>query len=182
MSDLEALFREGAAAVKNLPPDLRPVAFRFILEQGVSRAQRPARRRAGRPSSASQEVKREPARKAAAASEPAPKVVDSLKVDVLELRGFVQGRPLRGHKQKYAVLAAFLKEQKIADRVGQDEMYTCYRALGWRAPHRMLKVFHDARRGKAWFSSRGDDGKFELTHIGEQAVEHDLVARGKEGE
>jgi hypothetical protein len=174
MDDLAGRMKKAAEAVKDLPPDLRPVAFRFALEElsGVLSRAAPAKgprgRRTKQPSRPDQAGRRKRGR-----TQSAPRVVD-LKVDTGKLKRFAENRRPRTHQEKYAAVASFLADSRVAERVGPDEIYTCYKILGWRAPKNMGHVFIDARNTKGWFGPVGEDGKYELTHVGREFVAHDL--------
>jgi len=182
MADLKTLFKDAEAAVKGLADDLRPVAFRFFLEQNIGSLPTVTKQALSKAQPRTATAKKNSGQKRKAGKGARPPQVINLKLSLAKLRKFTDPKKPKSNQEQYAVLASFLKDEEIADRVGQDEMYTCYRMLQWRAPKVMEQVFHDARNKKGWFTPRGEDEKFALTHIGQQFVEHDLPsAKAKEG-
>ena len=173
MDELLSNLQKAAAAVDGLPKELRPTAFAFLLQTLAPQA---SSRRGGRPGTA--RGKRPPKPKAAPkrrASKTGPRIIPNLKLSKQKLGEFFSRKRPANHQQKYAVFASFL-EQAAVPRVGVDEVYTCYKLIGERTPNVMDQVFRNARNAYEWFDEIDEDGRYGLTHIGREFVDHDLPA------
>ncbi len=173
MDELAEQLRKASEAVKGLPSELRAVAFQFVLQSLPHGSQRKPKPKAGR--TEKRAAAKGTAKTKRVASSSPPSVV-KLPVSKPELEKYVAKKQPGDHLERYAVMAACLREKAI-ERVGVDEIYTCYRHLNLKAPKVMRQVFHNARNTKGWFDEADSDGKFGLTHVGVQFVEHDLPAQ-----
>jgi hypothetical protein len=174
--------REAAEAVKDLPPELRPAAFEFLLrvEGAATQARTPATPRAaggqrrdakrGAPKGKKPEGKQKRVGRRRSGS---PRLV-ALKISKPDAVKFAAEKNPKSHQERYAVATAYLNSKGLADRVSVGHMYTFYRKVGWPLPTVLDQVFRDAKNNHDWFTEADEEGLRKLTDIGEDLVRHDL--------
>ena len=108
---------------------------------------------------------------------PAPKApkflndVDLTKAPV-QLNVFVQEKNPGGDMDKYAVIAAWFKQQLSTEEITIDHIFTAYKALGWQAqlPDDLSQTFRNLKSNKNWFDSGSKRGTYKINWNGESAV------------
>lgn len=118
---------------------------------------------------------------------PKPKNTRTPKVLPLDLTGggnnslkdFAEKKGPKNDIEKYEVIAYWLKKQLQIDEVGNDHMFTCLKALGWRVPREVGVALRNAKMSHASFDLGSTKGLYRLNHIGENRVEYDLPAKSK---
>jgi hypothetical protein len=71
--------------------------------------------------------------------------------------------------KRYLVIAAWLKEYRNTDIITAAHIYTCYRKMGWGVQRDVGQPLRGGKK-QGYFRSGAQDGSYELTHIGLDAV------------
>jgi len=72
-----------------------------------------------------------------------------------------------------AIIAGFLRDELDVTEIGEDELYTVYSVMGWRAPNVRSALVNAYERDK--FFGGATEGKRELTQSGETFARHGAV-------
>jgi hypothetical protein len=103
----------------------------------------------------------------------APKFLSDLDLTKapVQLADFVQEKSPDGDMDRYAVIAAWYKQQLNIEEITVDHVFTAYRALGWQAqlPDNPSQTFRNLKH-KHWFDSGSQRGAYKINWNGENAV------------
>lgn len=77
-----------------------------------------------------------------------------------------------------AIIARFLQKELDWPGVDQHDMYTTYTAMGWRLPGNPAAQLNNALSRNHYFSGV-KDGKYILSHNGENYADHDSLQTSK---
>ncbi|HUU53881.1 MAG TPA: hypothetical protein VMY87_03085 [Armatimonadota bacterium] len=165
MQDIVARIKEAAAAVEDLPSDLRPVAFRYVLEQLRSgdNAEHDAQANGGRRGSATAKGTRKSGRGRGSRVH--------VKLNVTGLRQFVGMKKPKNHEQRAAAIAAYFFQDGVK-QIGGEHIRRAYAALRCKRPRNIAQILCNAHCRKDWFTAAGPDGLRELTDIGKDFLEN----------
>lgn len=164
MQDIVERVREAAAAVDDLPSDLRPAAFKYLLEQLPNGCETDPDAQTGaglsKPGAAG-EKRRSDERGTSRTAAP---------LNVTSLRQFVGVKRPKNHEQRMAVIAAYLSLDGV-NRIGREHIRKAYAALRCKRPRNIEQILCNAHCRKDWFTAVGPDGLRELTEVGRDFVE-----------
>ncbi len=169
MDEITKLIKRAAELVRELPDDLRPVAFRYLLEHlSVTRTTNRTKHKNRKKHSLT------PINNKTGKLRKKKLVPDTISnIDVPKLKEFVEEKAPRNHEERYAVIAAHFSQDGVS-RISEEHIRTCYKVLRWQKPGNFEQIFCNAHSRKLWFSKRGDDGRRELTDVGMTYVMDDL--------
>jgi len=108
---------------------------------------------------------------------PAPKApsflsdVDLTKAKV-QLADFVQKKNPGGDMERFAVIAAWFKDELSTDEITIDHIFTAYKALQWQAqlPDDPGQTFRNLKSNKNWFDSGSKRGAYKINWNGINSV------------
>lgn len=92
----------------------------------------------------------------------------------VSLKDFVQGVELSSQTKKMTIVASWLKHNLNKEEVTLDELYSCYRHLGWNDfSTNPRSVCHDLvhKEKYRWFESGKTNGCYTVSFVGDQKVE-----------
>ena len=78
-------------------------------------------------------------------------------------------KPGNPDTKRYLAIAVWLKDELGIDEVGIDEIYTCYRDMGWNTPGDASKPLRNLKT-RGWMLAGSKDGYFKVFHVGENVV------------
>jgi hypothetical protein len=73
------------------------------------------------------------------------------------------------HSKRYLVIAAWLKEYRQLNEIGDDHAYTCYRTLSLKTVADIGSVFRSGKK-QGWFNSGTQRALFAINHVGLKQV------------
>ena len=164
MQDIVKRIKKAAAAVDDLPSDLRPAAFTYVLEQlrnGDGAAPDAHANEGPKRSATTQGTRRPSTRRGSRVA---------VTLDVASLRQFVGTKRPKNHEQRAAVIAAYFSQDGVS-RIGGDHIRRAYGALECKRPRNIAQILCNAHCRKDWFTAAGPDGLRELTETGRDFVE-----------
>lgn len=90
------------------------------------------------------------------------------------LQGYAEEKKPTSDADKFVVIAHWLKTELNLDDVGNDHIYTCFKALKWRIPKDIAQGFRNAKNRLGAFGNGATAGTFRLTTVGENRATLDL--------
>lgn len=69
-------------------------------------------------------------------------------------------------RDKYLIIAAWLKEYRQVEPIGQEHIYTCFRAMGWGVQKDLGATFRTGKRDGFFNSTGRGSGNYIINHIG----------------
>jgi hypothetical protein len=99
-----------------------------------------------------------------------PEIVEiDLKGGTIAFEAFAGKKNPTSDRDRYLVIAAWLKEYHNLDPIGQDHAYTCYRAMKWTVPKDVGSTFRNGKRDGLY--KPAGKGMYSINHIGLNEVE-----------
>src|SRR5258708_25990617 len=102
-----------------------------------------------------------------------PNVLNNLdiKTGQISLAEFVEQKKPQSVHDKYAVIAAWLKENRDLPEITGDHIYTCFRLLNWSSPDDVDQVLREIKHAKKWFEKGDGKGAYKINIVGLNAVD-----------
>jgi hypothetical protein len=98
--------------------------------------------------------------------------------DKTTLKDLVAEKSPGSNPDKYLVVAYYLVEYLGKEAFDVSDVLGAFKFMGWRIPADPANTFAWAASKYGWFDSR-DTSKIRLTHLGHNALEHDLPRPAK---
>lgn len=94
---------------------------------------------------------------------------DSIK----SLKDFMEEKKPASNVQKTTAFVYYLQNLLELDEITIDHIFTCYKSMNYRIPNNLQQNLSDTSSSKYGYINR-KDGKYSMTIIGSNLIEHDL--------
>ena len=94
---------------------------------------------------------------------------DSIK----SLKDFMEEKKPASNVQKTTAFVYYLQNFLELEEITIDHIFTCYKSMNYRIPNNLQQYLSDTSSSKYGYINR-KDGKYSLTIIGSNLIEHDL--------
>lgn len=94
---------------------------------------------------------------------------DSIK----SLKDFMEEKKPVSNVQKTTAFVYYLQNLLELDEITIDHIFTCYKSMNYRIPNNLQQNLSDTSSSKYGYINR-KDGKYSMTIIGSNLIEHDL--------
>ena len=98
--------------------------------------------------------------------------------DKPSLKDFMDGYNADSNMPRYLLCVYYLKEVKGIEKVGINEIYTCFKNLNLKIPN-IEQGLRDTASRKGWLDT-SDSEDLQIPVAGENAVDHELVKQQEE--
>jgi hypothetical protein len=96
----------------------------------------------------------------------------------VSLKDFVAEKAPATNHEKCLIIGYYLKEYLERATFDVSDVLGAYKAMSWKVPADPANTLQAAASVTSWFDTR-DTGKVRVTHIGDNAVEHELPRPSK---
>lgn len=89
------------------------------------------------------------------------------------LKEFIEEKNPTTNIQKTTAFVYYLQTLLDVDEITSDHIFTCYKAMNYRIPNNLKQNLNDISSSRYGYIDR-KDGKYTMTVIGSNLIEHDL--------